>query len=203
MDVVLPGQGPDRSAGPGVEADLLKELHPAHPFSPSRAALGLEMLGVVPARLLSVEGDRTFVPPGFDVPTRLETPWFVLEPLGPEHNERDFEAWTSSIDHIRATPGFEGRSWPHPMTREENLGDLEMHARHFRDREGFTYTGPPGRPAVRMRRKARWARTGSASARGPHERDPLWLGTHVPGPGHTQLMLVRYFVGLLGFPWVV
>ena len=26
------------------------------------------------------------------------------------------------------------------MTLEENLGDLEMHARHFRGREGFTYT---------------------------------------------------------------
>jgi RimJ/RimL family protein N-acetyltransferase len=90
--------------------------------------------------LAPVEGDRTFVPPGFDVPTQLETPSLVLEPLGPEHNERDFEAWTSSIDHIRATPGFEGRSWPHLMTLEENLGDLEMHARHFRDREGFTYT---------------------------------------------------------------
>jgi RimJ/RimL family protein N-acetyltransferase len=87
-----------------------------------------------------VEGDQTFVPAEFDVPTGLETPSFVLEPLGPEHNERDFEAWTSSMDHIRATPGFEGRSWPRPMTLEENLGDLEMHARHFRDREGFTYT---------------------------------------------------------------
>ena len=87
-----------------------------------------------------MEEDRTFVPSGFDVPARLETPWFALEPLGPEHNERDFEAWSSSIDHIRATPGYEGQSWPHPMTLEENLGDLEMHARHFRDREGFTYT---------------------------------------------------------------
>jgi RimJ/RimL family protein N-acetyltransferase len=85
-------------------------------------------------------GDERFVPSEFEVPGRLETPWFVLEPLGPEHNEPDFEAWTSSIDHIKATPGFEGESWPHPMTLEENLGDLEMHARHFRDREGFTYT---------------------------------------------------------------
>jgi hypothetical protein len=90
--------------------------------------------------LAPVEGDRTFVPPGFDVPTQLATPWFVLEPLGPEHNERDFEAWTSSVDLIRATPGFEVGSWPHLMTLEENLGDLQMHARHFRDREGFTYT---------------------------------------------------------------
>jgi hypothetical protein len=26
------------------------------------------------------------------------------------------------------------------MTLDENLADLEMHARHFRDREGFTYS---------------------------------------------------------------
>jgi hypothetical protein len=36
-----------------------------------------------------------FVPPGFDVPRRLETPEFVLEPLGPEHNAEDYDAWTS------------------------------------------------------------------------------------------------------------
>ena len=87
-----------------------------------------------------MKDDQTFVPSEFEVPIRLARPWFVMEPLGSEHNERDFEAWTSSIDHIRATPGFEGRSWPHPMTLEENHADLEMHARHFRDREGFTYT---------------------------------------------------------------
>jgi hypothetical protein len=93
---------------------------------PERALTLFDLLLRYVAR---VEGDRTFVSPGFDVPTQLVTPWLVLEPLGPEHNERDFEAWTSSIDHIRATPGFEGGSWPHPMTLEENLGDLEMHAR--------------------------------------------------------------------------
>jgi hypothetical protein len=30
-----------------------------------------------------------FVPRDFDVPRRLETPLFVLEPLGPEHNAQD------------------------------------------------------------------------------------------------------------------
>ena len=90
-----------------------------------------------------MDDDAPFVPPGFDPPPRLETELFVLEPLGPEHNERDHAAWSSSIEHIHATPGWEGRkpeSWPHPMTSAENLGDLEMHARHFRDRAGFTYT---------------------------------------------------------------
>ena len=44
------------------------------------------------------------------------------------------------MEHIHATPGFAGESWPHAMTLAENLADLEMHARHFRERRGFTYT---------------------------------------------------------------
>jgi len=80
-----------------------------------------------------------FVPSDFVPPRRLETPLFVLEPLRPEHNERDFEAWSSSMDHIRSTPGFD-RGWPHEMTLEQNRGDLERHARDFDERKGFTYT---------------------------------------------------------------
>jgi hypothetical protein len=82
-----------------------------------------------------------FVPDDFTVPRELVTAGFRLEPLGPEHNEDDYQAWTSSISHIRATPGFEGRSWPAPeMTLAENLGDLERHASDFAARSGFTYT---------------------------------------------------------------
>ena len=83
----------------------------------------------------------SFVPEDFEVPRSLVTDAFRLEPLGPEHNEGDYRAWTSSISHIRATPGFEGRSWPVPdMTPAENLGDLERHAADFAGRSGFTYT---------------------------------------------------------------
>ena len=81
-----------------------------------------------------------FVPPDFEVPLGLETPEFVLEPLGPEHNERDYDAWTSSIEHIRATPGYPDGRWPREMTRDENRADLERHADDFRKRKGFTYT---------------------------------------------------------------
>ena len=81
-----------------------------------------------------------FVPVDFDPPQRLSTPAFVLEPLGPQHNERDYYAWTSSIEHLRATPGFPDGSWPHEMTPEENRGDLERHERDFTERRGFTYT---------------------------------------------------------------
>ena len=81
-----------------------------------------------------------FVPRDFDIPRRLETPQFVLEPLGPEHNELDYAAWTSSMAHIAETPGFPDGSWPREMTRDENRADLQRHADDFRNRKGFTYT---------------------------------------------------------------
>ncbi len=81
------------------------------------------------------------VPEGFVVPTGLTTDAFVLEPLGEQHNAADLRAWTSSIDHIRATPGFAGSSWPARIyTLEENAADLRRHAKDFADRTGFTYT---------------------------------------------------------------
>jgi hypothetical protein len=83
---------------------------------------------------------QPFVPAGFAVPLRLETPQFVLEPLGPEHNVADYAAWTSSMDHIHRTPGWEESSWPRSMTLEENREDLERHASDFANRTGFTYT---------------------------------------------------------------
>ncbi|MEE8330656.1 MAG: N-acetyltransferase [Acidimicrobiia bacterium] len=82
----------------------------------------------------------TFVPVDFQVPDGLHSELFRLEPLGPQHNERDHEAWMSSIEHIRSTPGFEEGGWPSPMTAERNLEDLERHATDFRQRRGFTYS---------------------------------------------------------------
>jgi hypothetical protein len=81
-----------------------------------------------------------FVSASFDPPIGIVHPAVRLEPLGPEHNASDYAAWSSSIDHIRSTPGFAGRSWPHPMTLEENLADCVGHANDFAARTGFTYT---------------------------------------------------------------
>jgi hypothetical protein len=91
-----------------------------------------------------------FVPPDFSVPLGLETPEFVLEPLGPEHNELDYVAWTSSMEHIARTPGYPDGSWPRQMTPDENRADLERHADDFRKRKGFTYTvlDPAGRDVI-------------------------------------------------------
>jgi hypothetical protein len=86
---------------------------------------------------------RPFVPHDFVPPSGLELPGMRLEPLGPQHNERDFDAWTSSMDHIHGTPGFEDDgddAWPRPMTLEENRSDLVGHAADFEARSGFTYT---------------------------------------------------------------
>jgi hypothetical protein len=78
-------------------------------------------------------------------PERLRTERFVLEPLGPHHNDADHAAWMGSIEHIRATPGFTpehwgGDDWPYPMSLAENLADLHQHADEFARGEAFAYT---------------------------------------------------------------
>ena len=85
---------------------------------------------------------RPFAPGDFDPPTALRGEGFRLEPLGPQHNEADLAAWTSSVEHIRATPGYPDGSWPPPegMTSERNLADLTRHAADFAARKGFTFT---------------------------------------------------------------
>jgi hypothetical protein len=85
---------------------------------------------------------QPFVPDEFVVPQGLVGPGFRLEPLGPQHNESDHRAWTSSIDHIRATPGYPDGRWPpvDGMSLDENLRDLQRHADDFDRRAGFTYT---------------------------------------------------------------
>lgn len=81
------------------------------------------------------------VAPDFDVPVTLETNVFILEPLTARHNEADHAAWTSSIEHIRKTPGFAGRQWSRrALTVQENAASIEQHADHRTQRVGFTYT---------------------------------------------------------------
>ena len=74
------------------------------------------------------------------MPGGLAAEEFRLEPLGPQHNAADYAAWTASMSHIQATPGFAGTGWPHEMSLAENLRDLERHAQDFAGRRGFTYT---------------------------------------------------------------
>jgi hypothetical protein len=84
--------------------------------------------------------EKPFVPSGFVVPLGLEADQFRLEPLGPQHNDSDYEAWASSLEHIHATPGWETSSWPDDRSLADNLRDLKGHADDFEERTGFTYT---------------------------------------------------------------
>jgi hypothetical protein len=99
--------------------------------------------GRVPAGTLTIVTERPFVPADFVVPLELAEPGFRLVPLRPEHNAADHAAWSGSMEHIRATPGFAGRPWPHDMTAAQNFADLEQHAVDFAGRTGFTYTVLP------------------------------------------------------------
>ena len=84
--------------------------------------------------------EEPFVPSGFVVPLALTTEQFRLEPLAPQHNDSDYEAWSSSVEHIRMTPGWESSSWPDGRSAADNLRDLQRHAADFQNRTGFTYT---------------------------------------------------------------
>ena len=94
------------------------------------------------ASTFAVMTSPELVPVGFEPPTSLATDRFRLEPLGPQHNRADHAAWTSSIEHIRSTPGYPDGRWPPPdgMTLEQNLADLRRHADDFARRVGFTFT---------------------------------------------------------------
>jgi hypothetical protein len=84
----------------------------------------------------------SFVPDDAVIPLELATEKFRLEPLGPQHNDADVAAWTSSIAHIRATPGYPDGGWPPEdgMSAADNERDLVRHASDFATRRGFTYT---------------------------------------------------------------
>ena len=86
--------------------------------------------------------DPPFVPTDFAPPTALVSDHFRLEPLGPQHNEADHAAWTSSIADVRSTPGFPDGNWPPPegMSLDRNLDDLRRDAADFAARTGFTFT---------------------------------------------------------------
>ena len=82
-----------------------------------------------------------FLPDEFVVPIPPPHRDFVFEVLGPEHNESDLAAWSSSIEHIRTSPGWDNSTWPSRVyTPEENLADLCEHRDHHERRIDFAWT---------------------------------------------------------------
>lgn len=80
------------------------------------------------------------VPADFIPPQPVQTDQFRLALVGPDYNESDYAAWTSSMDFIRSLPGWERSSWPSPMTIEENLRDCTSHLARSSSGSDFAYT---------------------------------------------------------------
>ena len=81
---------------------------------------------------------RPFVPADFAVPEGLEADDFRLRMLTVHDLLRDYEAVTSSSEHLRALDP--GSSWPEGLTLEQNLIDLGWHQKEFQRRSSFAYT---------------------------------------------------------------
>ena len=76
---------------------------------------------------------------GFNPPLEITLGNFSLEALQPKHNERDFEALTSSRDHLRKTMDPKD-FWPDDVkSLEDNLRDLTKDFQEFQDRLTFRY----------------------------------------------------------------
>lgn len=78
------------------------------------------------------------VPPGFQVPETYQGAGYKLAPLGPEVVRQDYEAYMSSIDHLRKN--FGSGKWPYPgITMADARKDVEGELQRFKARTSFAY----------------------------------------------------------------
>lgn len=83
--------------------------------------------------------NSNFVPSSFNPPTLYLTSRYKLVPLGPELAQHDYEAYMSSIEHLRTTFSSNGK-WPHKnITMADALKDVEGEMARFQSRTAFTY----------------------------------------------------------------
>lgn len=76
----------------------------------------------------------------FQVPTQVVTDLFLVRPLVVGDAKADYEAWTSSIEHLQGIFG-PNSSWPSlDMTLEDNAIDLAWHQREYEIGSSFAYT---------------------------------------------------------------
>lgn len=86
---------------------------------------------------LPVAAFAQLVPDLFEVPEQYVTPTYKLVPLGPAVARLDYEAYMSSIDHIRATMGGK---WPHAgLTMEDQARDMAGEKAQWDARRSFPY----------------------------------------------------------------
>ena len=96
------------------------------------------MFEMLPVVLLFLAQAGGFVPAEYKVPARLVRKGHQLVPLGPALAKHDFDAYMSSIDHIKAN--FGSGKWPYPgITMAEAVKDVEGEEERFKARKSFTY----------------------------------------------------------------
>lgn len=79
------------------------------------------------------------LPKAFEPPKELQLGVFQLEALGPQHNERDYEAWYSSREQLKGVFGPRN-GWPgEVLSLEQNLEDLKRDYQEFVDKMTFRY----------------------------------------------------------------
>ena len=81
--------------------------------------------------------NQPFVDPEFEIPVTLETDRFRLRMLTVNDVDKDFEAVTTSKEHLH---DIWGPGWPEGLTPEQNLIDLGWHQKEFQRHRSFAYT---------------------------------------------------------------
>jgi hypothetical protein len=77
------------------------------------------------------------VPDSFQVPREYKTKTYKLVPLGPDVAKLDYEAYMSSIEHIRSTMGGK---WPRPeLTMDDQAKDMAGEKAQWDQRKSFPY----------------------------------------------------------------
>lgn len=83
---------------------------------------------------------KSMVSPDFEPPISVVTQEFVVRPLTMADADIDYEAWHTSLDHLRGIFG-PASSWPRDdMSLEDNRVDLAWHQREHEARSSFTFT---------------------------------------------------------------
>lgn len=81
---------------------------------------------------------RRIVPESFSPPEVVEGDGFTLQILSPALLARDYEAYSSSVEHLRRT-FLPGKTWPLGVTIEDALIDVCWCLQEYRSASSFSY----------------------------------------------------------------
>ncbi len=109
-----------------------------NPLTAARAVTWAFAILVLCGQAAIAASPTPFVSRSFDVPAKLETDEFRLRMLTVNDVVKDFDAVTTSVDHLVNI--WPGGTWPVGLTLEQNLIDLGWHQKEFQLRRSFAYT---------------------------------------------------------------